>query len=93
MVSSGRVDDHGPILTVTEDLPHAKSVPLEPPPDLGSAQVHNQPVTFDVRHGLEPHPPVQAARFLFHAFRFFRTIRIEIQGMKKNKPTASLVNP
>ena len=38
----------GAILTVSEDLPHAKSVPLEPPPDLGSAQVHNQPITFDV---------------------------------------------
>ena len=38
-----------------------------------------------LRHG--------AVRFLFHAFRFFKTIRIEIQGMKKNKPTASLVSP
>ena len=37
-------------------LPHAKSVPLEPPPDLGSAQVDTQPITFNVRHGLEPHP-------------------------------------
>ena len=35
MASCGRVDYHGPILTVTEDLPHAKSVPLEPLPDLG----------------------------------------------------------
>jgi hypothetical protein len=38
-------------------------------------------------------PQYGAARFLFHTFRFFRTKRIDTQGMKKNKPTASLVNP
>ena len=38
-------------------------------------------------------PRQGAARFLFHAFRFFRTNRIDTQGMKKNKPTASLVSP
>ena len=37
---------------------------------------------------LQPRHP--AARFLFHAFRFLRTNRIDTQGMKKNKPTAKL---
>jgi hypothetical protein len=49
------------------------------------------PLIFVMALNLVPRHPV--ARFLLHAFRFFRTNRIDTQGMKKNKPKASLVNP
>jgi hypothetical protein len=32
------------------------------------------------------------ARFLLHAFRFFRTNRIDTQGMKKNKLTVPVIH-
>jgi len=38
MFACGGVDDHGSVLAVTVDFPHAQSVSLEPPPDLGGPE-------------------------------------------------------
>src|SRR3989337_2742917 len=54
MLTGGGMNDYRLISASTVDLSDAEPMPLQPPPDLGGAQVHIQPVTFDFAHGLRP---------------------------------------
>jgi len=50
MLSSGRVDNNRLFPAGALHLPDAESMSLQPPSDCGRAELHVQPVTFDLAH-------------------------------------------
>jgi len=51
MLACGRMNDDSPIFTIAVNFSHAKSMPFEPPPDLGSPKSNVQLFAFDIVHG------------------------------------------